>query len=310
MIDAVPHLASNSQSADAPRLAELQRATVNGMLPDFRFVLGGVLAITLLAVAGLGLVTSARLVREAHMGPLEDPRRLAFAGHSEWNQFYDPDGARRFEGLAGRGETPPRLETPAEIAPVTPRVAAAERTASIRADRIDPDIAFDKTTPTDPPSRAETPAAVTIAAPTGEAVRGPAPDAPGPTESDPPPGERVASAPTTSPEADRLPEPEAPPPMPAEALAPSQPQAADAPQQQAAPPAQPARPKAPFRKRIARAHLHRRVNVAIQPTVPNAGFPGANTPWPGYDSPITGATTTTTKKSPAKLTGTIANRPQ
>jgi hypothetical protein len=283
------------------------------MLPDFRFVLGGVLAITLLAVAGLGLVTSVRLVREAHMGPIEDPRSLAFAGHSEWNQFYDPDGARRFEGLAGRGETPPRLETPAEIAPVTPRVEAAERTASIRANRIDPDIAFDKTTPTDPPSRAETPAALTIAALPGEAARAPAPDAPGPTESDPPPGDRVASAPTTSPEADRLAEPEAPPPMPAEApgLAPSQPQAADASPQHAVQPAQPARPKAPFRKRIARAHLHRRVNVAIQPTVPNGGFPGANAPWPGYDNPITGAATTaTTKKSPAKLTGTIANRPQ
>ena len=63
------------------------------MLPDFRFVLGAILALTMLAVGGLGLVTSVRLVREAHMAPLDESRSLAFAGHAEWNQFYDPDAA-------------------------------------------------------------------------------------------------------------------------------------------------------------------------------------------------------------------------
>ena len=87
------------------------------MLPDFRFVLGAILAISMLAVAGLGLVTSVRLLHEAQMNPREDQRSLAFAGHAEWNQFYDPDAARRFEGLGKMTETPlaeTRIETPAE----------------------------------------------------------------------------------------------------------------------------------------------------------------------------------------------------
>ena len=76
------------------------------MLPDFRFVLGAILALTMLAVGGLGLVTSVRLVREAHMAPLYESRSLAFAGHAEWNQFYDPESARRLEGLTGNTEAP------------------------------------------------------------------------------------------------------------------------------------------------------------------------------------------------------------
>src|SRR3984893_2467901 len=96
-----------AQSAQwAPTLPGAERGTVNGMLPDFRFVLGAILAISMLAVAGLGLVTSVRLLHEAQMNPREDQRSLAFAGHAEWNQFYDPDGARRFEGLAGKTEGP------------------------------------------------------------------------------------------------------------------------------------------------------------------------------------------------------------
>ena len=42
------------------------------MLPDFRFALGALLAIALIAVAGFGLVTSVRLAHEARIGPLDD----------------------------------------------------------------------------------------------------------------------------------------------------------------------------------------------------------------------------------------------
>jgi hypothetical protein len=146
------------------------------MLPDFRFVLGAILAITMLAVAGLGLLTSVRLLHEAQMNPLEDQRSLAFAGHAEWNQFYDPDGARRFEGLAGKSEgevVQARLEAPAgTAAPAPPAIAPPvnpeERTASIPPSRADPDLvpfpAEDKTPEpdpphTDPPRLAETAAA-------------------------------------------------------------------------------------------------------------------------------------------------------
>ena len=118
------------------------------MLPDFRFVLGAILALTMLAVGGLGLVTSVRLVREAHMAPLDESRSLAFAGHAEWNQFYDPDAARRYEALAGKTEAPvaeARLEPPAET-PVPPEAmppaiaqpVPEEQTAAIPAHQPEP----------------------------------------------------------------------------------------------------------------------------------------------------------------------------
>src|SRR5260370_11298318 len=155
------------------------------MLPDFGLVLGASVAIALLAVAGLGLVTSVQLAREARMVPLGDARSLAFAGHAEWNQFYDPDGARRFEGLAGKTESPvaeARLETPAETSLIAPEVIAPvspeERTANIPAPRLEPvvapDMADDRTpdtTPqtdrphTDPPQSPKHPPAPPIATP-------------------------------------------------------------------------------------------------------------------------------------------------
>jgi hypothetical protein len=286
----------------APTLPGAEHGTVNGMLPDFRFVLGAVLAITLLAVAGLGLVTSVQLVREAHMAPLEDTRSLAFAGHAEWNQFYDPDGARRFEGLAGKPEGPvaaARLETPAETSLIAPPaigpVSPEERTAGIPAIRLDPapgladEKTLDKTLETDPPRAdpphlAETPAAVTIAAPAADA-----PDVPS--------AERVASAPATSPAADLREETRT------RKQTPTEPQAAGDPVPDWAPPTPRARPKAHFHRRIARAHI-RSIAPPSQQTWANAGYPPL---WPGYDDQFTGATT---KKSTGKLTGTLSNRPQ
>jgi hypothetical protein len=282
------------------------------MLPDFRFVLGAILAIALLAVAGLGLVTSVQLAREARMVPLADARSLAFAGHAEWNQFYDPDGARRFEGLAGKTESPvveARLETAAEtspaiappvIAPVSPEERTADIPTSLLEPIIAPDVANDKTpdkTPqtdrphTAPPQSAEARAAVTVAAPPAGAMGPPEPD--GATVSGAPAAERVASAPATLPGPDQ------------ETQAPTsaQPQATGDPLQDPAPPTPRARPKAQFRKRIARAHI-RSVASPSQQTLPNSGFPPL---WPGYDNQFTGATTT---KNTGKLTGTLSNRPQ
>jgi hypothetical protein len=140
----------------APARPGAERGTVSGMRPDFRFVLGATLAIALLAVAGLGLVTSVRLMQDARISPIEDARSLAFAGHEGSNRFYDPEGARRFEGLAGPtegplAEAPP--EAPAESAatalpatapPVTAPAAvapAAERVASAPATLPEPDLA-------------------------------------------------------------------------------------------------------------------------------------------------------------------------
>jgi hypothetical protein len=294
-------------AAWAPTLPGAERGTVNGMLPDFRFVLGAILAIALLAVAGLGLVTSVQLVREARMAPLGDSRTLAFAGHAEWNQFYDPDGARRFEGLAGKPEgqlAPALIETPVEtsvIAPLSAPLSAPlgpeARTASIPAPGLEPDLAHDdiaqdKTPQTNPPPMGATPAAMTVAVVPGETVGVPAPDAPGTTASGTPPPVRVASAPATSPGPDL------------ETPAPAQAQAAGDPLPDSAPPTPRARPKIHFRKRIARAHF-RRIVPTTQQTWPNSGFPTA-APWPGSDTQFTG----TTKKTTGKLTGTLSNRPQ
>ena len=306
------------------------------MLPDFRFVLGAVLAIALLAAAGLGLVTSVRLAQEARMNPIEDARSLAFAGHAQWNQFYDPDGARRFDGLGGKAPaTQARLEAPAEnseIAPpvaapvmapaVIPHVPAEEQTASLPAHQPDPimgavdapSIADDKPPANDPSQLPETAAAVTIAAPPAEMVGALAPAVPAPPGADAPPAERVASAPAMVPGLDLRQEPQAEP----QAEPPAEPPAEQRPEVQAPaeteatfdplrnPPTPRARPKPSFRRRIVRAHIHRVAPVSHQ-TMQNSGFP-ASPSWPGYDNQFTGATTT--KKNAGRLSGTLTNRPQ
>jgi len=132
------------------------------MLADFRFVLGAILAVTMLAVAGLGVVMSVTLIREAHIAPLEDSRSLAYAGPVTWNEFYDPDAARRFEGGGRSGIEP-----------------AAVPARSLGADPL-AEIVEDKEHAAEAP---DTPTAV--AAPVAE---GPA---------TPPAAERSASAPAT-----------------------------------------------------------------------------------------------------------------
>jgi hypothetical protein len=301
------------------------------MLPDFRFVLGAILAIALLAVAGLGLVTSVKLAQEARMNPIEDARSLAFAGHAQWNQFYDPDGARRFEGLGGKAPaTEARLEAPAEISEIAPPVAAPvlapavipqeapqEQTASIPVDA--PSIADDKPPAsdpprTDPPQLPETAAAVTIAVPPAEVVGALASEALAPPGAGAPSAERVASAPTMVPglglRQKPLAEPQAEPPTepPAkqrpEVQAPAETEATVDPLQN--PPTPRVRPKPLFHRRIVRAQIHRVAPVSQQ-TTQNSGFP-PSPPWPNYDNQFTGATTT--KKNAGRLTGTLTNRPQ
>jgi hypothetical protein len=311
-----------------------ERGTVNGMLPDFRFVLGAILAIALLAVAGLGLVTSVKLAQEARMNPIEDARSLAFAGHAQWNQFYDPDGARRFEGLGGKAPAiEARLEAPAEISEIAPPVAAPalvpavvpqEQTASISAHQSDPDIgavdapsiADDKPPAsdpprTDPPQLPETEAAVTIAVPPTEVVGALAPEAQAPGAQAPPgagapSAERVASAPAMVPGLGLRQEPLAEPPAEQrpEVQAPAETEATVDPLQN--PPTPRVRPKPLFHRRIVRAHIHRVAPVSQQ-TTQNLGFL-PSPPWPDYDNQFAGATTT--KKNAGQLTGTLTNRPQ
>jgi hypothetical protein len=303
------------------------------MLPDFRFVLGAILAIALLAVAALGLVTSVKLAQEARMNPIEDALSLAFAGHAQWNQFYDPDGARRFEGLGGKAPaTEARLEAPAAISEIAPPVAAPvlaplvilqEQTASIPARQPDPDIgavdapgiADDKPPASDPPRTdpaqlPETAAGVTITAPPAEAVGALTPETLAPPGAGAPSAERVAGAPAMVPGWDLrqkpLVEPQAEPPSEQrpEVQAPAETEATVDPLQN--PPTPRARPKPLFHRRIVRAHVQPVAPVS-QLTPQNSGFP-PSPPWPDYDNQFTGATTT--KKNAGRLTGTLANRPQ
>ena len=60
----------------------------------------------MLAVAGLGVVTSVALMREAHIAPVEDSRSLAYAGPVTWNEFYDPDAI--LEGWSALYHVDPR----------------------------------------------------------------------------------------------------------------------------------------------------------------------------------------------------------
>src|SRR5579872_3365672 len=104
------------------------------MVPDFRFVLGAFLAVAVLLVTGVGLVASARLVHEAHRASVEESRSLAYAGHPEWNQFYDPDRARRaaVPAPAAAGETaPPEKREEARAEPLAPPANAPARSTTM-----------------------------------------------------------------------------------------------------------------------------------------------------------------------------------
>src|ERR1700722_1029910 len=74
------------------------------MLPDFRFAIGAILAITMLGVTGFGLAMSVQLMHEARVGSFDASRSLAFAENAERNRFYDPEAARRNQGIEIRAD--------------------------------------------------------------------------------------------------------------------------------------------------------------------------------------------------------------
>jgi len=119
------------------------------MLPDFRFVIGAILAIVVLGVAALGLTTAARLSHEAKVGPPEATRSVAFDERADWNQFSDPALARRFDVLARQPEGGPATPVPdpvraTEIPRATLTAPAVEAPApAARSVSIWPDSAAD-----------------------------------------------------------------------------------------------------------------------------------------------------------------------
>jgi hypothetical protein len=91
---------------------------VDGMLSDFRFVFGAIMATTVLGVATFGVMVSLRLAREAHVTPIEGSRPMAYTNPGDWSHFYDAtgaqrgDGAGRRPGAAGMDVPPASLEPP------------------------------------------------------------------------------------------------------------------------------------------------------------------------------------------------------
>jgi hypothetical protein len=252
------------------RGTRFKRRKVSGMLPDFRFLLGAVLAFSVIAVAGVGLVASARLVHEAHLAPIDDARSLAYAGRPEAPPRYIPPLVSRDEGASAAvvDEKPKPAEPP--LADPPPSMEAASATTPIA-----------PAPPAEPVAAARSESDAPSTAPTTDAQPVPA---------------RVASlpaSPDTAVSDDAKAEPQS---------------AADAPSESATPesaaPAPPARPKPRARRRIA----HARFRSLAQPTQPAwqyPGFPPNNNGWPSTDTQFG---PTNTKKLAGKLAP--GNRPQ
>jgi hypothetical protein len=104
---------------------ETGRKTVDRMLPDFRFIIGATLAVVVLAVTSFGLFMAVHVTHQAKVGPLEASRSPVFDDRADWNQFYDPAGARRFEELARKADADVPVQRAAESPPdaVLPQAA-------------------------------------------------------------------------------------------------------------------------------------------------------------------------------------------
>jgi hypothetical protein len=238
---------------------------VKRMLPDFRFVIGAILATVLLGVAAFGLTAAVRLAHQAKVSPLETSRTLAFADPADWNQFHHPDGTRRFEGM---GRQPDAAAAEALFERFSRPSAGAERVAIV--DRERPPEPAAATAPSAPAPQApaatpEPPPVQTAAVETATVETGPveAPIAAAAPVAEPPSAEsseRVASLPT--PPADQEPAQVAEPAAPA---GPAEASKAE-PQRKRAAPARAAK------KKVARARKARARTAARQPAA-QTGFP-------------------------------------
>src|SRR5438067_11620102 len=88
------------------------------MLPDLRFVIGAALAASLIIVAGVGLLAAVKVAPHTATGPLETSRSLAFDDRLDWNQFQDPDAARRFARLTSQPQAAAETSPTASESPI------------------------------------------------------------------------------------------------------------------------------------------------------------------------------------------------
>ena len=95
--------------------------------------------LSLLAVVCLSLVAAVYVTHQGKVGPLELSRNLPFDDRSDWNQFYDPESARRFAGLAHRAYASEEVGEAADgSAEGAPAAAAAGRADDGAADAMQP----------------------------------------------------------------------------------------------------------------------------------------------------------------------------
>ncbi len=82
---------------------------------------------SLLAVVCLSLVAAVYVIHQGKVGPLELSRNLPFDNQSDWNQFYDPESARRFAAFVHRADASEAAGEAADVAAdaMQPATAAA-----------------------------------------------------------------------------------------------------------------------------------------------------------------------------------------
>jgi hypothetical protein len=130
------------------------------MLPDLRFVFGAMLAIAMLATAGLGLAISIQLHHDAH-GSLDPAQGLAYAAPAEANRFRDLRSAPRFGSAARRLEEPVAhvgLEAPPTVSSQS-LVKPDERAAASPTEHAEEELTADSPAQPAPAPPAEAPRA-------------------------------------------------------------------------------------------------------------------------------------------------------
>jgi hypothetical protein len=82
---------------------------------------------SLLVVVCLSLVAAVYVIHQGKVGPLELSRNLPFDNQSDWNQFYDPESARRFAAFVHRADASEAAGEAADVAAdaMQPATAAA-----------------------------------------------------------------------------------------------------------------------------------------------------------------------------------------
>jgi hypothetical protein len=104
------------------------------MLPKVHSVIAAIVVTTLMLVAGLGVTGAVRVAHNTANALEILHGGAAFDERLDWNQFSNPDSARRFQLITAKSDAaPPDAARPEEIAGIAPRLSADEAAAAIDA---------------------------------------------------------------------------------------------------------------------------------------------------------------------------------